>query len=428
MVPFWRAVFRRTADMFRGIKGNTRALLAFEPMWVIPYSMYSVYAAVYMRELGLSPRRIGLVASAGLASYMACSAFAGHLTDRLGRRRTTFIFDLLGWSVPTLIWAGAQNFGHFLLAAVINGISAITSTSWNCWVVEDTAPKDRIALFGILQMIGLLGGLVTPLAGLAIGAHGVVKGSRLLYLFAFASMTAMFLGRNHFAAESKVGRARQQATGGHGFLRSFKDYAHTIALLWTDGRGFVLLLLQLILAFRESLVAPFHQLYLVDRLDMAETVLAGFPAYGALTTFTALILILPCLRGKDRVGLFWGLGLSIAATAVLLCAPPGSVAAVILSTLFAAAGTAILRPALDTGWNNALGDEERAKAVALLMLLLGLVRLPGGVLGGLLYDFAPIWVPAAGALLLLGGVLLLLCGDGAMASKEGHWPKFTGRL
>ena len=47
---------------------------------------------------------------------------SGVITDKLGRRLTTLIFDILSWSVPALISAIAQNFWYFLIAGVINSV------------------------------------------------------------------------------------------------------------------------------------------------------------------------------------------------------------------------------------------------------------------------------------------------------------------
>ena len=47
---------------------------------------------------------------------------SGVITDKLGRKRTTHLFDIVSWSIPCLIWAFSQNFTHFLIAAVINGL------------------------------------------------------------------------------------------------------------------------------------------------------------------------------------------------------------------------------------------------------------------------------------------------------------------
>lgn len=406
--------------MFREIHGNARTMLLFEPMWVVPFSMYSVYTALYMRELGLSPQAIGFIASLGLASYMFCSAFGGYITDRLGRRLATLIFDLLGWSVPMLIWTFAHDFWSFAAAALINGLQAIPATAWSCLLVEDSPPEQRLSIFTVLQMVGPLGGLVAPVAGLIVRLRGVVPGTRLLYFFSFLSMTAMFIGRNHFTRESRVGEARKQATRGHGLRESLRDHGRAIRLLLVNRAAVALLVLNALLAFRDNLIAPFVQLFQVDRLGMSEGTLGVFPAFGSLATLAVLVVCLPRLRGRDeRLGLAWGLGLSGLSLAVLVWSPAGSIALVAVSALLGSAGGAVLTPAFNTSWYNTLGDEERAKVVAVSALIWSLVKLPAAYLGGLLYARAATWPFLLSLALLLAGLPLLLLWE-APGSSSPH--------
>lgn len=401
---------RSTTRMLRGITGNARAMLLFEPLFAIPFGLYSVYASLYMRELGLTVQQIGLLASVGTASFMACSAAAGHIADRLGRRRTTLFFDLIAWSLALLLWALARNFWGFLLATSVNGLQAIPATSWTCWLVEDYPPEKRLPIFTALQMVSPLAAFVTPIGGWLIRRCGVVPGTRLLYFFAFVCMTVMFLGRHRCTTESCVGESRRRATGTHTIPDSFRDYLRSLRLLLENRAAMVYFILTGMLWFRDSLIAPFSQLLLVDRLKMAEGLLAVFPAVGGIATILVLVYVLPLLVARERSGVAWGLLLSAAAVAVLLWSPRGSVALVSLSNLLGAAGTAVLSPSLNTGWNNALGDEERAKVFAISNVFWSLAKLPAGYVGGVLYHLAPIWPFAACMALLLLGLPLLYLG------------------
>ncbi len=77
------------------VEGNSRACIYTEPLWGIPYSLYVPYMSVYMLALGLSDVQIGLIATIGLISQMFFSVLGGVITDKLGRRMTTLIFDLI---------------------------------------------------------------------------------------------------------------------------------------------------------------------------------------------------------------------------------------------------------------------------------------------------------------------------------------------
>src|SRR5512143_4097821 len=104
------------------LRGNQRGCVYPEPLWGIPYNLYAPYVSIYMLALGLSDKQIGLIVSISWGFQVLLAAVSGIVTDRLGRRRTTLIFDIVSWTIPTLISAAAQNFWYFLIAGVINSI------------------------------------------------------------------------------------------------------------------------------------------------------------------------------------------------------------------------------------------------------------------------------------------------------------------
>lgn len=410
-------IARAFADSLRRIRGNARAILLFEPMWAVPFSMFSVYASLFMRELGLTSQQIGLLASAGMGSSIVSSSFSGYITDRLGRRRATLIFDLMAWSAATLVWATARSFWHFLLAALLNGLMAIPVTSWTCLLVEDSDPSERLPIFTALQMVSVSASFTTPLAGLVIRHYGIVPGTRALYLFAFVSMTLMFIGRNHFTRETRVGEARKMATGSHDLRDSLREHGGALRSMLRNRQTLMYFLLTALVWFRDSLTLPFGQLLLVDHLGMPGDILGVFPALGATATLLVSGLVLPSLAGREGTGILFGLALSVASTAILLWAPSGSVRAVAVSSLVSAAGAAMFMPALNTSWNNALRDGERAQILAMSSVVWGLVRLPAGWVGGQLYAVAPTWPFYAGLALSLVGFALTLAGLGKEAKS-----------
>ncbi len=58
-----------------------------------------------MYSLGVKDAQIGLIASMGMVMQILCSLLGGVITDKLGRRLTTLIFDLISWGGATLVWA-----------------------------------------------------------------------------------------------------------------------------------------------------------------------------------------------------------------------------------------------------------------------------------------------------------------------------------
>ncbi|WP_289479122.1 MFS transporter, partial [Klebsiella pneumoniae] len=85
------------------LRGNQRACVYTEPLWGIPYNLYSPYASLFMVALGVSDQQIGFLLSIGAIFQVIAALLGGVLCDKLGRRKTTAIFDILSWSVPCLI-------------------------------------------------------------------------------------------------------------------------------------------------------------------------------------------------------------------------------------------------------------------------------------------------------------------------------------
>ena len=77
-----------------------RACVYTEPLWGIPYNLYTPYVSVYMLALGLTDAQIGLIVTISLVLQIFSSLMGGVVTDKLGRRKTTFIFDTISWSIP----------------------------------------------------------------------------------------------------------------------------------------------------------------------------------------------------------------------------------------------------------------------------------------------------------------------------------------
>src|SRR5690606_31673050 len=119
------------------LRGNGRASVYTEPMWGLSMMLVLPYASVFMLALGVYDTQIGLLATISTLSQVVFGLLSGVITDKLGRRRTTAIFDVIAWAVPCLVWAFAQNFWWFLAASVINGAWQVTQNSWDCLLVED---------------------------------------------------------------------------------------------------------------------------------------------------------------------------------------------------------------------------------------------------------------------------------------------------
>jgi MFS transporter, DHA1 family, tetracycline resistance protein len=379
-----------------------------EPLWGVPYNLYSTYSSVFMLALGCSATQIGLLSSIGLALAVVLSLAGGSITDRLGRRRTTLIFDLIAWGVGTLLWTLSRNFAWFLAATIANSFVRIVQTSWNCLMVEDTPQEQRVHLFSWVYVVGVIAGLIAPVAGLFVQRFGLVPAMRGLFLFAFIVMTGMFFLRNAMVRETKIGRIKMQESR-HATLRAtWADYLRVTARVARSRLTVIAFLVSTLVTIHTVLRSTFLSLLLTQDLAFSDASIALFPALGAMTTLVVYLLLLPSFaRARPALPLVIGLLASISGILLLILCPPRSYIVVSLSTILSAGGAAIIVPHSDTLVATAIPEDDRSKALSVFYVLLYALSSPFGYIGGLLFARSGrLAFALAGAVL---GAALLLC-------------------
>jgi DHA1 family tetracycline resistance protein-like MFS transporter len=385
-----------------GFKGNAKACLVTEPLWGIPYNLYSTYASVYMLALGCSKIQIGLISSISLALQMVFSLISGYITDRLGRRRTSIVFDLISWSIPTLLWAFSQNFYFFLVAGAINSLVRIVANSWSCLMIEDAHPKERVHIFTWISVAGILAGFFSPLAGLFVDRFGMVPAMRGLYLFAFVSMTFMFFLRNSMVTETRVGMEKLKESRHGDARKTLTEYAGIIRHLAASPVTIIAFLINILININVVMRGTFLSILLTKTLGFPEGTISIFPFVHAGIMLFVFVFVMPSVgkRGTSRPLLF-GAGFLTLSALLLIVSPPLSYVAVIASTVLGSIGTALSVPISDAFVANSVSEKDRAKAMSLFYASFFALTAPFGYLGGKLStisDRLPFVIAAAAVL------------------------------
>ncbi len=381
---------------FPRLQGNSRGCLAFEPFFLIPYSMVMTYATLYMYELGVTETAIGWITTLSLIVQVISSFLSGYLTDRLGRKRAVLYFDLLSWTLATIVWAVSQNVWFFVLAALLNGFQRVPSTAFYCLVVEDTRPSDRTYVFTLLQIISVIGGLFAPLGGLLVYSYGLVDGTRIMYWIATISMTFQFIGRHLTTKETEMGYRKMQETRDLGLGKSLLDYAGAIREI-TASRSLLLIFgVYVLFNFQTTLKTTYLSLYMADYLHIDNDLISLVPAVSSIVMLVVLWLLTPRIPEQAMYkSMMAGFGLSVISNVMLVVGPITELAWVALSTVIAAVGMMISSPYLEAAVANAIDDNKRAKIFSMLSVLILLITSPAGIIGGWAYTFdprIPIWL------------------------------------
>lgn len=395
---------------FRELKKNRNAfaMLMCEPMWGIPYNLFIPYFSLFMNDLGCSPEQIGLINTVGMALQVLFSLLAAPITDRMGRRRATVIFDIVSWSGAALVWAFARNFWFFIAAAVLQAINRIVGVSWTCLMVEDTDKSLLVRLFSWLTIAGLLSAVFSPAAALVIRAMGTVPAMRILLLFAFAMMTAMFLIRNAATKETSVGAVRREQSRSEPFFSQIGALLRVTRDIRRNKRMLFFFILTAVYNTALVVKAPFFALLITQALHFSDESAGYFAAAASGVMLLVYLFAQPLLsRLRPKAPLLTGL-LLCSAGSLLLIPSFGSfsadLAAVLGSVVLTAAGTAVAQPFIDGISHASMDNDKRSNMTGILMTAVLVASTPFGFIGGWLYTLNA-RLPFAAASALFAGCM-----------------------
>jgi len=341
-----------------------------------------------MFSLGLEDADIGILISVGLFLQVFTSLLGGILTDKLGRRVTTFFADLVSWSIPVSIWAFAQDFRWFLVAAIFNSFWQISGVSWQCLLVED-APKDKVVqLYNLIYISGLLAVFFAPISGYLIGVHSLVPVMRVLFIITFILMTVKFIILFVYGHETEQGRERLKETKGVPMLTLLMEYRVVLRQILRTPATWRVLILITLLSIQQMTSGNFFALYVTQDLGLPEQFLVVFPI------LRAGIMLVFFLGVQDRFNRFpqykimlTGLGLYICGFVLLIMTPPETIILLVVFTVFDACAAALFLPRRDALVIQNVDPGERARIMSLLTVIMLAVSSPFGIIIGRISGF-----------------------------------------
>jgi MFS family permease len=368
----------------RGLTGNPRGCVYTEPLWGIPYNLYAPYISIYMVALGLSDKQIGLIVSISWSFQIVLALLSGVVTDKLGRRRTTLIFDILAWSVPALISAIAQNFWYFVAAGVINSVWQITHNSWTCLLVEDADQDQLVDIYTWIYIANQLVGFVAPLAALLIGIFTLVPTVRGLYIFAAIMFTLKAVVTYRMTQETGQGKIRMHETRHQSLLSVLREYRgvlqnllHAPQTLYTG--------IMLIISISNVITGSFWGIIVTERLHIPAQNLAIFPFVKSAVMLFFFFMVMPRFNKMHyKLPLVIGFLGFIASQLLLITAPSQSYLFLIVSVFLEACCFATISPLIDQMIVLTIDPKERARIQSILYVGIILITSPFGWIAGTL--------------------------------------------
>lgn len=359
------------------LKGNARACICFHPLWGIPFTFYYYYLSMYLKEQGVSDTGLGQIMLVGTVASFVFSIVSAPLVDRMGRRKSTLVFDLISSSLPPLIYFLSGSFLAALIATILYNSNKIMSIGYYLVMIEDADDEQRVVAFNLFNIITVVAGLLLPIAGLVVDRYGVVATERVFLLVAFLCMTTMILLRHRLLRETQMGQQvlqKQREAGAKDFLtgllrpyrEAFRYLAQTPAAMSMALANLFFYVYMTIGSNQSLYFLPYFADFL--RMDTMQSSVLGFVYYGGM--LGAMLLINPLL---GRAGLFGGICtsslLSIAGLLLLVFLPAGNFPLAIVAVLVMSVGYGMLKTGVDGGLAVYSESEARSGVYSLVNLL-----------------------------------------------------------
>lgn len=369
----------------KSLRGNPRGCVYTEPLWGIPYNLYSPYVSIYMLALGLTDTQIGSIVSISWGFQLVLALLSGVVTDKLGRRRTTLIFDIIAWTVPSIISAIAQNFWYFLIAGIINSVWRITHNSWSCLLVEDADPDQLVDIYSWIYIANIMVGFVAPLAGVLIGAYSLIPTVRGLYVFAAIMFTIKAVVTYLMTQETQQGMVRMQETQHQSMFNVLSEYRGVFQAILRTPQTLYTAGIMLILSISSLISGNFWGIIATERLHIPAQNLAIFPFIKSAVMLFFFFFVMPRInRMHFKLPLAIGFLGFVASQLILITAPDQSYPFLVVSVFLEALCFAAVYPLVDRMVVLTIDARERARIQSILAVGIILVTSPFGWIAGTL--------------------------------------------
>jgi MFS family permease len=343
-----------------------------------------------MLALGLNDSQVGLTATVYMLSQVVFAFLSGPVTDKMGRRKATAVFDFAAWCVPCLIWWRAEGFWFFIVAALFNGAMQVTTNSWDCLLIED-AEKDQITGINALAIVcGQLSVLFAPISAVLFSRLTLVPAIRILYVNAFVLMSLKIILLYIFSRETRVGKTRFEESRNKSIFSLAAGYGGIIKIIGKS-RGTIFALAVTAITGVSSLINnTFWPMIVSKKLLVPNQLLPAFPVMRSVIAIAFFFLVVPRLtRGRLKLPLLTGFCCHFAGQVILLATPvegPLKYAFLFVSLIFDSFAIALLLMLAASLVALHVDPAERARIKAILNMITMAAVAPFGWIGGILSD------------------------------------------
>jgi len=375
----------RIVMIYGRIKGNARVLLLTEPLWSIPMPWLFYYLPLFLAHIGLSEVEIGYVIAFSSVLHVICPPLSSFFAKRWGFKKAFILLDAIGWIPWLVIWVLARSSIHAFIATSFMAFVAMAATLWECLLMEGTDPDVRPTIYGSIQMIYLIGNLLTPTAGYVIHVKGLGYGYKLLCLLAISSLSIMYLVRALYLKEPASVKEEP-----------YFSYDMVLELLIKKKGLLVILSINALWSFQLTIMSTFLVLLLVDprAFMLTESEVAMVPFVSSLVQLLVVLLMVPRVTSHIQTAvLSLSYMVSTATLALIFFIPPRSLSLVLVFAFLDAIPSSLMWPlnrAILFAFMGSLGPGSKTKIIALANMLGSLASAIAGPIGGILFSMDPL--------------------------------------
>ena len=345
-----------------------------------------------MLALGLNYSQVGLVATVFMLSQVVCAFLSGPITDKMGRRNATAIFDFVAWCIPCFIWWRADNFWFFFIAALINGTMQIVSNAWNCLLIEDADKKQITGIHSLVVVAVQLSSFLGPIVAVLFSRLSLVSAIRVLYINGFVVMTAKVLLCYVFSRETRMGMIRREETRGKSIFSLALGYGGVLKIIIRSRGTIFAMAITALVGIVVMINNTFWQVIVSQKLLVPVQFLPFFLVLKSAITIVFLLFVVPYMtKGLLKLPLLTGFVCYFTGQTILILAPvEGSFKYIMLciSLVFDGFGFGTLHMLARSLVALNVNVEERARVMAIVSMTVMAVTSPFGLIGGILSDIS----------------------------------------
>ena len=372
--------------------------------WAIPYTIYIYYLSLFLEAEGLSTSNIGLLMTVANASALVFSLVAAPIVDRMGRRNSTFIFDLIASALPCLLFLAGGNLVVALIAQAITGMNRIMSTGYYLLMIEDTGEDNSIGAMNWFNIILVGAGLCTPIGGFVVSKMGLVNGERLFLIVSFISMTAQAIVRHILVKETPTGIRMREQRSSISFRETLGNYKNAMKYMFSNKSVLSAMIINgLVYAYYTigTTISMFFTPYFADYRGLSGVTLGLVGGIFAGGTLFSMLLVNPRIRPRQLYpAAIISAILSILGFLLLIFCPQGNTVLLFVAISLVSLSYGVLKTVADSLLALQMTSEHSTTLYAFSFILASVLGIVCIQILQLLYDKNPNWLFGSSAILI----------------------------